>query len=156
MYVCAAMVEPIKRHSTTTYRRSRGLLSLSPSGDMFPGGAGAFNPAGGRGGGGGGSRPGFVPPLLGKALAGPPAAAPGAAAAAAPPAAQPDGPLSERTLRLLARPDGSLPEPLARLDPVSLETICNEVMDGWVGVGQSCIREQNGLRHAQQERMLET
>ena len=65
MYVCAGMVEPIKRHSTTTYRRSCGLLSLSPSGDMFPGGAGAFNPAGGPGVGGGGSRPGFVPPRLG-------------------------------------------------------------------------------------------
>ena len=131
------------------------------SGDMFPGGAGAFHAGGGGGrgggGGGGGARPGFVPPFVAKALAGPPGGGGGgggkgggnALGPSAPPPAE--GPLSERTLRLLARPDGTLPDALARLDPATLETICNEVMDAGADVAWEDIAGQESAKALVQE-----
>ena len=141
------------------------------SGAMFPGGAGAFH-AGQRGpaGRGGGAAPppsssdraGFVPPMVARALAGPPAGRGGGggggggatnqhAPAASAAAGNADGVLSDRTLRLLALPDGSLPDALARLDPKTIEIVCNEVLDASPSVSWDDIAGQDAAKAAVQE-----
>ncbi|KAL4434129.1 hypothetical protein ABPG75_000570 [Micractinium tetrahymenae] len=90
----------------------QGLVRPGP-----PGGGGA---GGGSGLGAGGK---FVPPYLRKAIEAQIGGGGGSEG-------EPEGPLSLRTLEILRlEPGEPLPEPLAKLDPLLIENVCNEVMD---------------------------
>lgn len=135
--------------------------SAYSSGPMFPNGAGAFT-AGRKAAVAGGGRQGFVPPMVARALAGPHGgggggaggarARGGAQPAAAAPTSNNDSPvLSDRTLILLGGVDGALPPPLDRLDPRTVETICNEVLDASPAVTWDDIAGQAAAKAAVQE-----
>ncbi|KAK9838347.1 hypothetical protein WJX81_006435 [Elliptochloris bilobata] len=121
--------------------------------EMFPGGAGAFAGAAaprqgmqrsGRGGGPGGSvRGGFVPPFVRKALDANNAKGAGKD--------EPEGPLSAKTLELLAGPDGELPEALAKVEPQILEMVCAEIMDRRSAVTWEDIAGQDTAKRLVQE-----
>jgi hypothetical protein len=57
-----------------------------------------------------------------------------------------ESPYSEQALALLAAPDSSMPEAVAKLDPQIVNTICNEIIESssaiqWddiAGMPQSC------------------
>ena len=150
------------------------------SGSMFPNGRGAFAASGlpppgllkNRAAASAASNPAavasgcFVPPFIARAMGAPTGAglrknAPAQQQQRAPPQQQSsgDGPLSERTRRLLGvdgfQADGltplPLPDSLQRLDPHTVELVCNELLDDAPSVSWDDIAGQAGAKRAVHE-----
>ena len=143
------------------------------SGSMFPNGRGAFAASGlpppglpknRAAGGANATVSGFVPPFIARAMGAPTGAGLRKNAAQqqqAPQGQQGDseGPLSERTRRLLGidgfLPDGitplPLPDSLSRLDPQTVELVCNELLDDAPSVSWDDIAGQASAKRAVHE-----